>query len=97
MTSQASPRALVEQLQLLVADPGSYFEDDAQKREFQKLARQAGAAVEGPFETMQRLVYGVSDCAGAVTPATADPLLASPTRHGTHRTGSWHLQRHYQE
>lgn len=41
----------------MIADPGSYFQDDVQKRDFQKLARQAGAAVEEPFETMQRLVY----------------------------------------
>ncbi|KAF3041097.1 hypothetical protein E8E12_005846 [Didymella heteroderae] len=58
MTSQANPRALIEQLQLLTANPSSYFQDEAQKRDFQKLARQAGTAVEEPFETMQRLVYG---------------------------------------
>ncbi len=60
MTSQSNPQVLIEQLQLLTADPGSYFQSDAQKRDFQKLARQAAAAVEEPFETMQRLVYGVS-------------------------------------
>lgn len=91
MTSQATPQALIEQLQLLIADPGSYFQDDAQKRDFQKLARQAAAAVEEPFETMQRLVYGVSGCRGFVTPESTDPLLASPACHRTHRTGSWNL------
>jgi hypothetical protein len=60
MTSQANPKALIEQLRLLTADPSFYFQDEAQKRDFQKLTRQAGAAVEEPFETMQRLVYGVS-------------------------------------
>jgi hypothetical protein len=60
MTSQANPQALIEQLRLLTADPSSYFQDEAQKRDFQKLARQARTAVEEPFETMQRLVYGVS-------------------------------------
>jgi hypothetical protein len=60
MTFQANPQALIEQLRLLTADPSSYFQDEAQKRDFQKLARQAGAKVEEPFETMQRLVYGVS-------------------------------------
>lgn len=60
MTLQANPQVLIEQLRLLTADPSSYFQDEAQKRNFQKLARQAGAAVEEPFETMQRLVYGVS-------------------------------------
>ncbi|KAJ4376692.1 hypothetical protein N0V86_006808 [Didymella sp. IMI 355093] len=58
MTSQANPKALIEQLRLLTADPSSYFQDETQKRDFQKLIRQAGAAVEEPFETMQRLVYG---------------------------------------
>lgn len=61
MTLRPDPKVLLEQLRLLAADPGSYFQDDGQKREFQKLARQAGTAVEEPFETMQRLVYGVSD------------------------------------
>lgn len=61
MTLQANPQALLEQLRLLTADPSSYFEDEAQKRDFQKLARQAGTAVEEPFETMQRLVHGVSE------------------------------------
>ena len=60
MTLQANPQALIEQLRFLNADPSSYFQDEAQKRDFQKLARQAGTAVEEPFETMQRLVYGVS-------------------------------------
>lgn len=60
MASQANPQELIAQLRLLTADPGSYFQDEAQKRYFQKLARQAGTAVEEPFETMQRLVYGVS-------------------------------------
>ncbi|KAF9695382.1 hypothetical protein EKO04_006678 [Ascochyta lentis] len=58
MTSQANPQALIEQLRLLTADPAAYFQDDVQKRDFQKLARQAATAVEEPFETMQRLVYG---------------------------------------
>ncbi|KAF3010834.1 hypothetical protein E8E13_008765 [Curvularia kusanoi] len=58
MLLQANPQALIEQLQLLTADPGSYFQDEAQKRDFQKLVRQAESAVEEPFETMQRLVYG---------------------------------------
>lgn len=66
MTSQANPQALIEQLQLLSADPSSYFQDDAQKRDFQKLARKAATAVEEPFETMQRLVYGVSDWCAAL-------------------------------
>lgn len=60
MTPQANPGLLIEQLRLLVAEPGSYFEDEAQKSDFQKLARQAGAAVEEPFETMQRLVFSVN-------------------------------------
>ncbi|UPX16343.1 uncharacterized protein EKO05_0006751 [Ascochyta rabiei] len=58
MTSQANPQALIEQLRLLTADPSAYFQEDAQQRQFQKLARQAATAVEEPFETMQRLVYG---------------------------------------
>ncbi|CAN9271529.1 unnamed protein product [Alternaria alternata] len=58
MTSQADPQALIEQLQLLNADPSAYFKNDAQKRDFQKSVRQAETAVEEPFETMQRLVYG---------------------------------------
>ncbi|KAG9189096.1 hypothetical protein G6011_05964 [Alternaria panax] len=58
MMSQANPEALIEQLRLLNADPSSYFENNQQKRDFQKLVRQAGTAVEEPFETMQRLVYG---------------------------------------
>jgi hypothetical protein len=61
MTLQANPQALIEQLQLLTADPSSYFQDEAQKRAFHRLARQAATAVEEPFETMQRLVYSVSD------------------------------------
>ena len=60
MVLQANPQDLIAQLRLLTADPGSYFENEAQKRDFQRLARQAGTAVEEPFETMQRLVYGVS-------------------------------------
>lgn len=66
MTFQANPQALIEQLQLLTTDPSSYFQDDVQKRAFQKLARQAATAVEDPLETMQRLVYGVSGCSPAL-------------------------------
>ena len=66
MTSQANPHALIEQLQLLNADPSSYFQSDGQKREFQKLTRRATTAVEEPFETIQRLVYGVSGRSAAL-------------------------------
>lgn len=59
--TQANPQALIDQLRLLTVDPSSYFQNDAQKRDFQKLARRAATAVEEPFETMLRLVYGVSD------------------------------------
>ncbi|PSN65247.1 putative sterigmatocystin 8-O-methyltransferase precursor [Corynespora cassiicola Philippines] len=57
-TSVADPQALIEQLRVLTSTPGAYFESEAQKREFQSLIRGATAAVEEPFETMQRLVYG---------------------------------------
>jgi hypothetical protein len=60
MTLRADPEALIEQLRLLTADSDSYFWDDAQKHEFQRLARGAATAVETPVETMQRLVYSVS-------------------------------------
>ena len=59
-TSVADPHALIEQLRVLTSTPSAYFESEAQKREFQSLIRGATAAIEEPFETMQRLVYGVS-------------------------------------
>lgn len=62
MAPHASPSTLLAQLRLLAADPGSYFDDAAQRQEFQDLARQAAMAVEEPRETMHRLVYGVSGC-----------------------------------
>ncbi|KAF1348231.1 hypothetical protein EJ07DRAFT_185140 [Lizonia empirigonia] len=58
MAPHASPSTLLAQLRLLAADPGSYFDDGAQRREFQALARQAARAVEEPRESMHRLVYG---------------------------------------
>jgi hypothetical protein len=60
MKIQANPAGLIEQLWLLAAQPDDYFQDDAQKKEFQRLSRDAFTAMEEPFETMQRLVYGVS-------------------------------------
>jgi hypothetical protein len=93
MTSQADPQALIEQLQLLNADPSAYFKNDAQKRDFQKSVRQAETAVEEPFETMQRLVYGVSDwCVALSQTVTADPHPAATPCYGTHWPRSRHLR-----
>lgn len=93
MTSQADPQALIEQLQLLNADPSAYFKNDAQKRDFQKSVRQAETAVEEPFETMQRLVYGVSDwCVALSQTVTADPHPAATPCYCTHWPRSRHLR-----
>jgi hypothetical protein len=93
MTSQANPQALIEQLRLLNADPSSYFENDAQKRDFQKFVRQVGTAVEEPFETMQRLVYGVSDWRVALSQtATADPHPAATACYCANWPRSRHLR-----
>lgn len=59
MTATANPTILLEQLKLLISDPQAYFTDDKQKKEIQRLSRDAATAIEEPFETMQRLVYGV--------------------------------------
>ncbi|KAG6368470.1 hypothetical protein INS49_002677 [Diaporthe citri] len=53
----ADPITLVEQLRLLVESPDAFQADEAQKQELLKLSRQAAAALESPFETLQRLVY----------------------------------------
>jgi hypothetical protein len=60
MKIQANPAGLIEQLWLLAAQPDTYFQDDAQKKEFQRLSQDAFTAIEEPFETMQRLAVGVS-------------------------------------
>jgi hypothetical protein len=60
MTTEANPAVLLEQLKLLVADPLGYFQDDSLKSDIQRLSRDASRATEEPFETMQRLVYGVN-------------------------------------
>jgi hypothetical protein len=60
MKIQANPAGLIEQLWLLATQPDTYFQDDAQKKEFQRLSQDALAAMEEPFETMQRLAVGVS-------------------------------------
>lgn len=55
----ADPKALTEQLKLLTEDPDALGANAAQKQELLRLSRQAAAALESPFETLQRLVYSV--------------------------------------
>lgn len=59
MSTQANPAILLEQLELLVKDPVHYFQDGSLKNDIQRLSREASKATEEPFETLQRLVYGV--------------------------------------
>lgn len=59
----ANPQVLAEQLKLFVANPEAFQTDEVEKQELLKLSRQAAAALEAPFETLQRLVYSVcSSC-----------------------------------
>jgi hypothetical protein len=89
MKIQANPAGLIEQLWLLAAQPDTYFQDDAQKKEFQRLSRDAFTAIEEPFETMQRLVYGVSirtnPHSWSVSNQTRKPLPLVTARIGQER------------
>lgn len=55
----ADPETLTEQLKLLIESPDTLGANEAQKQELLRLCRQAAAALESPFETLQRLVYSV--------------------------------------
>lgn len=55
----ADPNTLSEQLKLLIESPDALAANEAQKQELLRLSRQAAAALESPFETLQRLVYSV--------------------------------------
>lgn len=55
----ADPKILTEQLKLLIEDPDVLGANEPQKQELLRLCRQAAAALESPFETLQRLVYSV--------------------------------------
>jgi hypothetical protein len=54
---EAQPAVLLDQLRALVANPEAFASD---RQEIIALARQAAVALEEPFETLQRLVYSVS-------------------------------------
>ena len=56
----SNPQALIELLKLLAANPKTYFQNNASKAEFKSAAHEATIAVEEPFETLQRIAYGVS-------------------------------------
>ncbi len=60
MANTMNPQALFEQLELVLANPKSYFHDAEARAKFQLLARKARTATEEPFETLQRIVYYVS-------------------------------------
>lgn len=55
----ADPKTLTEQLKLLIENPDAFGADEAQKQELLRLSRQTAAALESPFETLQKLVYSV--------------------------------------
>lgn len=58
----ADLKILTEQLKLLIESPDALLQvaaDEDQKQELLRLSRQAAAALESPFETLQRLVYSV--------------------------------------
>jgi hypothetical protein len=52
----ANPDLLVQQLKALIANPEAF---SSQGTEIIQLSRQAAVALEGPFETIQRLAYSV--------------------------------------
>lgn len=51
-----NPDLLIQQLKALIATPEAF---SAQSTEIIQLSRQAAVALEGPFETFQRLAYSV--------------------------------------
>lgn len=55
----ANIHVLTEQLTLLVESPDTFPGTEEQKVQLLRLARQAAASLESPFETLQRLVYSV--------------------------------------
>lgn len=76
----ADPKTLVEQLKLFVESPDAFQADEAQKQELLKLSRQAAAALESPFETLQRLVYSVRT-ASLRSPTAAWPITDISQSH----------------
>lgn len=58
-TAMADPKTLMEQLRLFAESPDAFQFDEAQKQDLFRLSRQAAAALESSFETLQRLVYSV--------------------------------------
>lgn len=55
----ADPKTLMEQLKLFLESPDALEADEAQKQELLRLSRKTAAALESPFETLQKLVYSV--------------------------------------
>lgn len=55
----ADSNTLSNQLKLLIESPDALAANEAQKQELLRLSRQAAAALESPFETLQRLVHSV--------------------------------------
>lgn len=52
-----NPTALIEQLNAVAEDPDAL--NPSQRQEIIHLSRKAATALEGPFETFQRLAYSV--------------------------------------
>lgn len=71
----ADPKILREQLNLFIENPDAMQADDAQKQELLRLSRQAAAALESPFEMLQRIVYSVRNNFVAHAQSHARPSL----------------------
>jgi hypothetical protein len=55
-SATADPTMLIEQLAAVIKDPTPYAQ---QSSELIYMARKAAVALEGPFESLQRLAYAV--------------------------------------
>ncbi|KAL1872959.1 hypothetical protein Daus18300_004099 [Diaporthe australafricana] len=73
----ADPNTLREQLNLFIENPDAMQADEAQKQELLRLTRQAAAALESPFEMLQRIVYSDVTGLSKATLVTASGLQPS--------------------
>lgn len=81
--AKPNPELLLEQLKLLVETP-THFEGRSQ--EIIKLSRKGAVALEGPFETFQRLVYSVSSLPSSSQGFQTLTLPAAASHCNTHRS-----------
>jgi hypothetical protein len=82
----ANPDLLIQQLKALIANPEVF---STQGTEIVQLSRQAAVALEGPFETFQRLAYSV--CFTVLGSCIDLSIIGPSPRVSSRRTGTQHI------